>query len=98
MVVVDAYSKWCDVHICHSTTSAAAIEKLRRSFSSKGLPAVLVTDNGAAFTSAEFQVFMKGNRILHKFSPPLHPASNGQAEALVKVVKTVLAKRTDGSL
>ena len=36
--------------------------------------------------------------MLYKFSPSLHHVSNGQAEALVKVVKTALAKRTDGSL
>ena len=98
LVVVDAYSKWCDVHICSSTSAAVAIEKLRISFSSKGLPAVLVSDNGPAFASAEFQAFMKGNLILHKFSPPLHPASNGQAEAMVKVVKTALAHKAEGSL
>ena len=98
LVIVDAYSKCSDVHICHSTSSAGEIEKLRMSFSSQGLPAVLVTDDSTAFKSPEFQAFMRGNRILHKFSPPLNPASNGQAEAMVKVVKTALAKRTDGSL
>ena len=98
LVVVDAYSKWCDVHICASASSAAAIEKLRMSFSSHGLPVILVSDNGTAFTSAEFQAFTRGNRILHKFSPPLHPASNGQAEALVKVVKSGIAQRSGGSL
>ena len=98
LVVVDAYSKWSDVHICSSTSAAVAIEKLRISFSSQGLPAVLVSDNGPAFTSAEFQAFVKGNLILHKFSPPLHPASNGQAEAMVKVVKTALAHKAEGSL
>ena len=41
---------------------------------------------------------MKRNKILHKFSPPLHPASNGQAEALVKVVKSGVSRRSEGSL
>lgn len=68
------------------------------SFSSHGLPVILVSDNGTAFTSAEFRAFARGNRILHKFSPPLHPASNGQAEALVKVVKSGIAQRSGGSL
>ena len=98
LVVVDAYSKWCDVHICSTPSSAAAIEKLRISFSTHGLPVILVSDNGTAFASAEFQAFVKANRILHKFSPPLHPASNGQAEAVVKVVKSGLTQRSDGSL
>ena len=98
LIVVCAYSKWCDVFVCNSTSSATAIEKLRESFSSKGLPAVLVSDRGTAFTSAEFKQFMRSNKILHKFSPPLHPASNGQAEALVKVVKAGVARRSEGTL
>ena len=98
LVVVDAYSKWCDVHICASASSAAAIEKLRMSFSTHGLPVILVSDNGTAFSSSEFQAFIKENRIVHRFSPPLHPASNGQAEAVVKVVKSGIMQRSDGSL
>ena len=98
LIVVCAYSKWCDVFVCNSTSSTNAIEKLRESFSSKGLPTVLVTDRGPAFTSAEFKEFVKRNKILHKFSPPLHPASNGQAEALVKVVKASISRRSEGTL
>lgn len=98
LIVVCAYSKWCDVFVCNSASSTNAIEKLRESFSSKGLPTVLVTDRGPAFTSAEFKEFVKRNKILHKFSPPLHPASNGQAEALVKVVKASISRRSEGTL
>ena len=98
LIVVCAYSKWCDVFVCNAASSSEAIEKLRESFSSKGLPAVLVSDRGPAFTSAEFKHFMKKNKILHKFSPPLHPASNGQAEALVKVVKSGISRREEGTL
>ena len=83
---------------CGSLLSAAVtIEKLRQTFAAYGLPPVVVSDNATAFTSVEFGTFMKGNGIKHMFSPPRHPASNGQVEALVKVVKNSIRNRT-GSL
>lgn len=38
LIIVDAYSKWIDVHLVPSTSAAAAIEKLRTRFSIHGLP------------------------------------------------------------
>lgn len=42
LVVIDAYSKWIDVHMKKSTTSAATIEKLREIFATHGLPKNMV--------------------------------------------------------
>ena len=97
LIIVDSYSKWIDVHVTSSTSATVTIDRLRQTFATHGLPLVVVTDNATAFTSSEFGTFMKGNGIKHMFSPPRHPASNGQAEALVKVVKNGIRKRT-GSL
>ena len=98
LVIVDAYSKWLEVFITHSTSTACVIEKLRQCFASLGLPSVLVTDNATCFTSDQFKTFVESNGMRHVCSPPRHPASNGQAEALVKVVKNALKRRKDGSL
>ena len=98
LIVVDAFSKWPEVHITSSTSSAATIEKLRLSFSQHGLPTVIVTDNAACFVSSEFEAFLSVNGILHKRSPPRHPASNGQAEVTVKIVKAALKRRHEGSM
>ena len=38
LVLVDAYSKWLEVHVMKSTTSTATIEKLREIFATHGLP------------------------------------------------------------
>ena len=59
LVVMDAYSKWLEVHRMKSITSTATIEKLREMFATHGLPATVVSDNGSNFTSSEFQEFMK---------------------------------------
>ena len=80
LVVIDAYSKWLEVHCMRSTTSSATIGKLREIFATHGLPATLVSDNGSNFTSSEFQEFMKRNGIKHIKVAPYHPASNGLAD------------------
>lgn len=53
---------------------------------SQGLPVSVVTDNGAVFTSVEFQEFMENNGIKH-IKAAYHPASNGQVERVVQVLK-----------
>lgn len=98
LILIDAYSKWLEVKIVSSATSSATIEHLRSIFSVHGLPELIVSDNGSVFTSAEFQDFMVGNGIRHIRTAPYHPASNGQAERAVKIVKDALKKSTKDSL
>lgn len=88
LVVVDAHTKWVEVYNMHnSTTSSAVIEKMCDFMSRFGMPVTLVSDNGTAFCSFEFNEFCKSNGISHVTTPVYHPASNGQAESYVKVVK-----------
>ena len=80
LVLIDAYSKWMDVQLMTSTTSAKTIEKFLMIFSTHGLPLKIVTDIGTAFTSNEFRHFMEQNVIKHITSAPYHPSPNGLAE------------------
>ena len=98
IVVIDAYSKWLEVHLMKSTTSQAIIEKLRDIFAMHGLPITVVSDNGPNFTSHEFQQFLKGNGIKHVTVSPYHPASNGQAERAVRVFKEGIEKLEEGTM
>ena len=98
LVVMDAYSKWLEVHRMNSITSTATIEKLREMFATHGLPATVVSDNGSNFTSSEFQEFMKKNGIKHIKVAPYHPASNGLAERAVRIFKEGYEKMEDGSV
>jgi len=92
LVVVDSHSKWIEAPVVNSATSQATIEKLRLIFATHGLPEVIVSDNGPAFTSEEFDAFVRGNGIKHLTSAPYHPASNGLAERAVQTVKKALRK------
>ena len=81
-----------------SSTSAATISLLRRSFASLGLPEVIVSDNAANFTSEEFEQFLRKNGIKHVKTPPYHPSSNGLAERAVQTFKEGMRKLKEGSL
>ena len=74
-----------------STTASRTDEEL---FSQHGLPEELVSDNGPQFIASEFEVFMRSNGVKHTKCAPYHPASNGQAERVVQILKTVLHKHT----
>lgn len=88
LVIVDAYTKWVEVYTMNNkTTSTAVIEKLCDFISRFGLPKTIVSDNGTAFCSQEFELFCAANGCAHLTSPAYHPSSNGQAESFVKIVK-----------
>ena len=90
LILINAHSKWIDVHITSGCTTATTIEKLQLSFSTFGLPQVRVSDNSPAFSSAKLQHFMKQNGINHAKTIPYHPASNGLTERAVKTFRTLV--------
>ncbi|XP_030039037.2 uncharacterized protein K02A2.6 [Manduca sexta] len=88
LIIVDAYSKWVEAYeMGIGTSSSSVINKLYEYMARFGLPHTIVSDNGTQFTSVEFKTFCLSNGIMHMTSPAYHPASNGQAECYVKVVK-----------
>ena len=96
LVVVDSQSKWIWAHAVTSATSQATIEKLQLTFSTHGLPEVIVSDNSPAFTSDEFAVFICSNGIHDLMSAPYHATSNGLAKRAVQMHKNALKKDPGG--
>lgn len=92
VVVVDSYSKWPEIFIVSNITSAAAISKLTEINARFGIMSILVSDNGPAFISEEFDNFCKSEGIYDIRTPAYHPQSNGQAERFVDTFKRVLKK------
>ena len=92
LVVVDAHSKWVEVAIVSSSTTAVTIEKLRSIFATHGLPETIVSDNCTVFTSTEFQEFTWRDGIRHTRIAPYHPSSNGQVERAVQTFKDAMRK------
>ncbi|XP_055585516.1 uncharacterized protein K02A2.6-like [Uranotaenia lowii] len=94
LVLVDSYSKWLEVYPVRTLTSKETSEKLAEYISRFGLISTLVSDNGTAFTSEEFQAFCSSRGIKHLTTAPYSPCSNGAAENAVKTVKAALKKLT----
>lgn len=92
LVIIDAYSKWPEIFEMPSTDTGRTIEKLREVCSRFGLPEMLISDNGTQFQSSEFAEFCKNNGIIHRTSPPYHPATNGQAENMVGTFKNCMKR------
>lgn len=91
LVAVDAYSKWVEVYdVSTGYGSKVVIEKLCELMARFGLIHTICTDNGPSFVSVDFDNFCTSNGITHLTSPAYHPASNGQAESYVKIVKRAL--------
>ena len=97
LILIDAYSRWLDVHIVPSTSTEATIKVLKQVFSAHGLPRQLVSDNGPEFTSQEFKNFMCKNGIRHSLTSPYHPRSNGLTEREVQTFKSTI-KKLDGPI
>ena len=98
LLIVDAYTKWIEVHIVANATAEATVNKLRQSLSVYGLPKTVCTDNGPQFTSAVFKEFLCSNGIDHITFAPYHPSSNGLAERAVQTVKAGLMKQRPSPL
>lgn len=94
LVLVDAYSKWPVIEMVPSMSSKTVVDLLKKIFADFGLPDIVVSDNGLAFTSKEFQDFMSKNRIRHITGAPYHPATNGQIERTIQTIKSKLKKQS----
>jgi len=92
LVTVDAYSGWFDINKLPNTTSRSVIDKLKRHFSTHGIPATLLTDNAMQFKSHEFAQFASEWQFSHVTSSPNYPQSNGLAERAVRSAKHLLEK------
>jgi hypothetical protein len=63
LVVIDYYSRFPEVEIVRSITSATIINKLRKIFAVHGICNELVSDNGSQFVSEEFKMLKTHNII-----------------------------------
>ena len=95
LVCIDYYSRYPDVEIMKTITTAALEPSLRRIFARYGIPKEIVTDNAQTFCSASFAHLMDEFGIKHRRITPNYPRVNGEVErvnrSINKVVKTAIA-------
>jgi transposase InsO family protein len=93
LVIIDYHSRWLEIMQLHSMTAQAVIHKFRRTFSTHGIPDVIISDNGPQFQCKEFHDFAQKYGFEHKTSSPVFPQSNGEAESAVKNAKKILRQK-----
>lgn len=94
LLEVDYYSRYIEIIKTSITTSAGIINDLKSIFARHGVPEILITDNGPQFTSSSFSSFATDYDFRHVTSSPYFAQSNGEAERVVKTVKSLLKKNT----
>ncbi|XP_008229063.1 PREDICTED: uncharacterized protein LOC103328449 [Prunus mume] len=95
-VAVDYFTKWAEVEAL-ATITAARIETFvwQNIVCRFGIPHTIVTDNGRQFDNAKFKQFCSNLKIRLCFTSPAHPQSNGQVEAVNKIIKKTLKTKLD---
>ncbi|KAM2020098.1 hypothetical protein ACFX1T_022826 [Malus domestica] len=64
-------------------------------FTKFGIPNAIVTDNGQQFNNNKFRMFCSKFNMNLCFTSPAHPQSNGQFEAINKIIKRTLKTSLD---
>ncbi|GFS26222.1 Pol polyprotein [Elysia marginata] len=93
LVSVDYYSRYIDINKLHNITANTVINKMKMNFSQHGIPEIVISDNGAQFTSQEFKTFSQEWNFNHITSSPHYPQANGALERAVQTAKTILRQK-----
>ncbi|XP_052744494.1 uncharacterized protein K02A2.6-like [Bicyclus anynana] len=79
-VIVDYYSRYKEIKLMKTITSAETIKVLREIFSRLGSPFSITADNAKSFSSDEFKNFCKILGINIFYTTPYSPQQNGEVE------------------
>lgn len=77
LTILDEFSREClAIHVAHSIPALRVIEILERLREERGLPGVIVTDNGSEFTSRAFDAWAYAREIKIDYIQPGKPVQN----------------------
>ena len=96
LIVANYFSKFPYVFPVTSSHHFKTINYLRELFTTEGVPAIVMSDNGPPFNGDDFKRFSRDFDFVHVTSSPHHHQSNGFIESMVKKVKNAY-KKTDGT-
>ena len=88
LTVIDYATRFPEVYVLRRGSSFEIIKCLRRLFCTYGLPQYIVSDNGTAFVSGEFEQFLKSCGIGHLKSATYHPMGNSLVERFHRTLKS----------
>jgi putative transposase len=86
--IVDEYSRECvAIHVAHSIPAVGVIQVLERLRQERGLPEVIVTDNGSEFTSRAFDAWAYARGVKIEYIQPGKPMQNPFVESFNGTVR-----------
>ena len=94
-MLIDYYSRFVEVVKLPSESSSIVIERMKSVFAYHEIPQEVRSDNGPQFSSALFHKFSIDYKFTHVTKSPRYPASYGEAEKAVRMVKGFLKKCDD---
>ena len=74
IVMIDQASRWPELFLTQTVTSAVVIDKLKKIFSRLGTPDEIRCDNGPQFVSKTFREFVEDRKIKLILSPNYNPS------------------------
>ena len=78
LTIMDEFSREClAIHVAHSIPATGVIEVMERLKESRGLPEVIITDNGSEFRSRAFDSWAYARGVKLEFIQPGKPVQNG---------------------
>ncbi|XP_004296026.1 PREDICTED: uncharacterized protein LOC101306711 [Fragaria vesca subsp. vesca] len=96
IVLVDYNTKWIEAEPLATITTEKVINFLWRNLYCRfGVPQAIITDNGAQFDNETFREFLSEQGTTIFYASPAHPQTNGQVEAINKLIKQNLKKRLE---
>jgi hypothetical protein len=91
VVATDYSTKWTEAKALKSITSQQIQTFVWENIICRfGIPRVIVTDNGTQFDSNAFRNFCQEKGITLSFASVAHPQTNGQVEAVNKILKRTM--------
>ncbi|XP_074362109.1 uncharacterized protein LOC141702313 [Apium graveolens] len=91
VIAVDYFMKWAEAEPLATITAKKLKEYVHRAIVCRyGIPYKLVSDQGKQFDIKEIREFCEQLWIQKSFSAVSHPKSNGQIEAVNKIIKHTL--------
>lgn len=96
IVAVDYFTKWAEAEPLTNITERKTTELIWKNLICRyGIPNAIVSDNGKQFDNEKFRSFCSELGIANRFATPAHPQSNGQVEAVNKIIKGILKKKLE---
>jgi len=96
IVAVDYFTKWVEAEPLTAISEAKCTNFIWNNIVCRfGVPHSLVSDNGKQFNNDNTNQFCELLGIHKNFSSVIYPQSNGQVEAVNKIIKVTLKRRLD---